>query len=548
MAESPTSSELLRQYMSPAVRGAMVDAILAALGTGDDLSRANSRAVFGQLSLTSASGRYLDRRAGNAGFLRPEGVGLPDSVFRTLAIVTAARKQVVSVLLDVMEVFYTAEGTRAFATGTGAEPYPLADGDVLSLVLDGRTEVSVVFAAPDFTSIGAATAAEVAAAVTRQARTFSPDAFAVEHYDYGSGDTFVRLFSGAKGPVSSVQVTGGRAQAVLRFPAAVPTTQTPAAPATEWGIAVQPSGSVWLTWAGGTDPSLGRVAAGDYVSIFGAGFRAANRGSFAVEGVADGPVGTGHVAFANLSAVDEPVPVAMAADTDVEFWAPVRSGVMSRGRYATVFEADPGVISAFLPATTTVTGRGPTQAAYVHDPLIVTAEFLGPYAYDPSAPFVVSEVSTASAQALDAGQSYGTVAAADSSPFPDGVGFLVFGYGTALQEGPVRYLGRPGGQILVLDPSYRFLLGHPAGSDVSLVSRLGPPAPAADGGSYQLYATGTSAGRIYAERLLGDISAAGVALDVTVLYPGDAGLGNQGLPKAGARVSDAVYVWGGDPP
>jgi len=549
VAESPNSFELLRQYMSPAVQGRMVDAVLGALATGDDLTRGNAKAIFDQLFLTSAVGRYLDRRAGNVGFLRPSGVGMLDDTFRRLAIITTARKQVTSILLHILEVFYGAESTRAFLVSAESEPYALQDGDTLSFVLDNRQEVQVIFKSSDFTDIAVATAREIASAITRRIRKYSPDALALalDYYDPSTGDTAVQVFSGSKGPTSSIRVTGGRAQNVLRFPSPALTTQTAGAPATQWNLQVQPSGEVWLTWAAGTNPSLNKTEAGNYVNIFGTGFQAVNRGSFVLKEVVDGAVNVAHVVFDNQSANNEPVPVVMAADNDVQFWISAAASILSIARPATVFEVDRHTIKAFLPATTTVTERRPKKAGYLHA-LASDTDFLGPYAFDPSSRFVISEVASVLGQTLDAGQTYSVVSVSDSSNFPDGTGFLVFGYGTDRQEGPVRYLARPGSAALLLDPSHQFQYSHFASEDVALVSRRGPPVLDPDGGDYQFYATGTVAGRIYAEQLLGDTAAAGITLDIEVVYPGDVGLGNAGLGAAGTRVSDEVYVWGGDPP
>jgi hypothetical protein len=220
---------------------------------------------------------------------------------------------------------------------------------------------------------------------------------------------------------------------------------------------------------------------------------------------------------------------------------------MATGRYAITFEADADTVLAYLPATTTVTEREQTRAAY---PQLDSAagDYPGPYIYDMAAQYVLSSVSTTLAQTIDEGQSYTAIAVADATQFPDEVGYLIFGFGTARQEGPIRYLARPGSALLLEDPSYRFQNTFLPTDDVTLLSHRGPADLDPRGGDYQFYATGTAAGRLYAEGLLVAMTAAGVDLVATVLYPGDVGLGNAGLPKTGARVSEAVTVWGGDPP
>lgn len=537
------SFQLLKQYMGIGVQGPIVDSLLEAIAVGDDLNAENIRAIFDQLFLSTASGDYLVRRAGDVGFLRPTGVGLKDSTFRRLAILTTANKQVTSVLLEILEVFYTPENTRALMEGAGVEPFALQDGDTLQVVIDG-TEATLTFPEEGFTNIAAATAAEVVFSITRQLRNLGTDAFALESLNPTTGDRSIKIFSGARGTTGSVQVVGGRAQNELQFPTAVLTTQTATAPATQWQIQVQPGGEVRMLWVGGTDPSLEAIEIGDYVNIYGTSFDTSNRGSFEVADLDDGAVGVGYVEFRSDFAVNETV--SMAADDDVVFWRPTLRTVLSSKRYSTIFDVEDSRISAFLPATTTVTERELTEAAYLHGSY-TAEEFLGPYIFSPASKFTIAEVASTLTQTIDAGRSYQIIDVAGSLDFPDDTGYLIFGFGTSREEGPVRYLARPGSSALLLDPSYIFTNSFEVGDDVALVQSRGATSLASDGSDYQFYLTGTSPGRLYAETLLGEVAAAGINLDVTVLYPGDIGLGNAGEGDTGDKVSDKVYIWGGDP-
>ncbi|MBK7537564.1 MAG: phage tail protein [Myxococcales bacterium] len=96
----------------------------------------------------------------------------------------------------------------AFAAG-GAGPYALEAGMTLQVRIDDGPEQSISFAAADFADIGAATAAEVAAAINAQLA--------------GGRATqqgqICRLASDTEGTSSRLQVVGGTANAVLAFPA-----------------------------------------------------------------------------------------------------------------------------------------------------------------------------------------------------------------------------------------------------------------------------------------------------------------------------------------
>ncbi|HEY9657060.1 MAG TPA: hypothetical protein V6C65_01255, partial [Allocoleopsis sp.] len=101
---------------------------------------------------------------------------------------------------------------------------------------------------------------------------------------------------------------------------------------------------------------------------------------------------------------------------------------------------------------------------------------------------------------------------------------------------------------LLLDPSNVFQYNQPIGTDLTLLSANDAYDPAKDGTSYPLYVTGTALGRIYANNLIEQIAALGIGLDIVVIYPSDAGLGNAGEQTLNTDppYSDIVYVYGED--
>jgi hypothetical protein len=96
---------------------------------------------------------------------------------------------------------------------------------------------------------------------------------------------------------------------------------------------------------------------------------------------------------------------------------------------------------------------------------------------------------------------------------------------------------------LIIDPSYIFQKVHAIGTNISLVSQGYAYEPAKDGTDYQFYATDIVSGRIYAEELIALVSATGIRVVITILYPEDIGLG-----KWGDVVNSEKYqIWGDDP-
>jgi hypothetical protein len=178
----------------------------------------------------------------------------------------------------------------------------------------------------------------------------------------------------------------------------------------------------------------------------------------------------------------------------------------------------------------------------------------GPFTYNTKDGIAITDTEKAITTQLDKGRSYQSFAMAvsvgDPTPamdFPDTIGYLVFDFGFQDQVGPVKYLGRLSGSELLLDASFKFPNTILPGSMVTLLSQRSPWTPAANVHPGNFYATGSAAGRIAAQQTIDQITGAGLQVDVDVIYPGDRGLGGEGLPDRNAeKITDAVSVWGGD--
>jgi hypothetical protein len=124
---------------------------------------------------------------------------------------------------DTLDVQIDGGGTQtatflatAGATESGnAQPFALANGDTLTVKIDGGSTQTITFLTGSFVSIGAATALEVAAVIN--AGIVGAKATVT------SGGTKVTITSDKRGTASSVEVTGGTANAVgkLNFPTSV---------------------------------------------------------------------------------------------------------------------------------------------------------------------------------------------------------------------------------------------------------------------------------------------------------------------------------------
>ena len=677
MARQTTPEEeykRLRSLLNPAIQGPNTDAILWAIANGAAAYLVNNiESTHDQVYITTAVERYLDQRLADFNLVRPPNVGLSDEVFRSIGINVVNRKQVRDLLMKLLEAMFGTETTRATAKSSVLEPYSLLDGDTLSVQFDGGEDLFVTFDSSQFQNINAATAQEVADAITRSLRKQGKGGSAFAKDD-GNGP-YVVVISNTLGPSSSVTIKGGRAQNILKFPDIRPTTATLS---TQWTVSIVSGGFLRFTWTGGSDPSLAKVRVGDYVNIYGSAFHPKNKGTFDVLTVKGGAI---NVAYFEISNPDGQAETQVqGTDSAVLFFSPSRQNLSDKTRYAAVYQSESRLLQVFIPATTKVVRRSRIGAAHIHGPATIVTEtydagknqvidvvcpakasisngsyFLfsstfanyavyfdttgtnsvvpsvpgrtnvrvnlatsstaiqvakalaaqldalslvsclepstssvrvvneavgavtaasnfnvtglsisvyqagvnssttttsvidpneglpdtyGPYIYDTFQPFVVSNKSTVSTVQFT--PATGTLLqVSNSSTIPDEQGYLIIGYGTSHQEGPVPYIARPSSGTLLLNPSYRIKNIHPIGTDVSFLESNSPIVVGQDGSNYPFYITDIVSGRLYAEELINTVVATGINVVITILYPSDEGLGLWGTED-----SDKLMVWG----
>ena len=516
--EKDAAYKLLRAFLNKAIRGPNTDAILKALsGPSADLIY-NAQAVHDNLFIISSEGRFLDQRLADRGLTRPTNIGLSDDDFKKIGIEVTTRKQVRDLISQILEAVYGFEYTRAFAKAGAVEPYALQDGDTISVSFDDADSVSIRFESSQFQSISNATAQEVADAITRGLRAKGRQGFGTVFND-GLGD-YVVLVSPTIGPSSTVTVTGGRAQNELKFPEIKGTTQDAS---TQVTLTLLAGGIVRATWTGGAAPSFGKVSSGDYAIFTGTGFDPDNRGTFQVVEAVGGIVNEAYVDFINPLGMAETVTI--GAPENMTFFNPKRETITSKPTFSAAYQTESRVLEVYLPVLTRIVRRERIDAAYLFDTIPPNPqEQVGSFLYDTTFPYTYSTTSTTTSNLVDS--STGTlIEVSDSSQFPDQSGFVVFGMGTDKEEGPVPYLSRPSNNTIRISPLYNFKNFHPAGTDITLISRNAPVQVDPSGEDYAVYLTDISGGRKYAEELINTVSATGIKILLVLVYPGPIGLG-----------------------
>jgi hypothetical protein len=515
-----TAKELLRKNLIPTIRGKNTDIILESLAQSAGILLKNVEAVNDQIFIATATGKFLDNLLAGKNIIRPASLGIEDDVFREIGIEITNRKQVRDLINNILEIIYGPEYTRAQVFSNQVEPYSLQNNDKIIVQFDDGKPVELIFSSSDFSNITIATAQEVADAITRNLRNQGISGFATTRNDgYGA---FVVLSSPSTGPSSAIRVLGGRAQNILQFPSP---RATSADFSTQWDIEIKQGGIVRMTWTAGVNPSIGKVKAGDYVNIFGGGFFAENQGTFTIKKSQGGSVNNAYIEFENLEA--SPQVATQGTNNAVLFFNPQRITITDYPAYASSFHTQTRTLQIFLPALTRVVRRERIGAAHLNDaPPIVLSDVTGdagPYLWDITKPFTITKYSSELIKKVDF-STQNILEVADSTSFPDEAGFFVLGFGTALEEGPIPYVGRPSPSTILLNPSYKIKNVHQSGTDITLIGSNTPYTPESDGSDYGAYITDVVGGRIWAQELIDFVAAAGINLVFTVLYPDPIGL------------------------
>lgn len=527
----------LRSYLNPYLKGKNVDAVLKALATQSAYLVNTVQAVNDSLYIVTAQGNYLDLRLADYGIVRDPTIGLGDDVFREIGIQVKNRKQVRDLINQILDAVFGDAFVKATSSAQNFEPYHLQDGDTLIINFDGANTSTITFNASSFTNIAAATAQEVANAISIGLSNLGVSGSAIVNND-GNGN-YVQLISSTIGASSSITVLGGRAQNILFFPSSVPAGGNFS---TQWTISIQSGGLLRFTWSGGANPNLGVVEPLQYVNIFGGGFASSsNEGSFSIVKSQGGDVNQAYFEINNPTGSTGIV--TQGTNDAIQFFTPVRETILNKSYYAAVYQTEANILQIFMPATTQVIKRSRIGSAHLHGdslpdsgPSLPTT--LGPYIFDTQQGFVVGTTSTVLTEDVN-GESSHVITVSDSSNFPDSTGYIVIGYGTESQE-VVPYIARPSNGTLLISPAYFIQQDHPSGSSVMYITQKAPITLPSDGTYYQPYLTDTASGRVYAQNLIDTIIAAGVTVVYTILYPNPIGLGGWENPIA----DEVAYVYG----
>ena len=143
----------------------------------------------------------------------------------------------------------------------------------------------------------------------------------------------------------------------------------------------------------------------------------------------------------------------------------------------------------------------------------------GPYMWDAAAPYVISSLTSNVQQQVKAGSIIRTLQVTGPNNIPDAEGFVIFGFGTEKEEGPIRYLYKPTANSLQMDPAYTFKFTHDIGDAVTVIRRKGAHVMSGSAAEYPLYITDPGIARETLKAVMTEVKSVGIFINFIVRYP-----------------------------
>lgn len=141
----------------------------------------------------------------------------------------------------------------------------------------------------------------------------------------------------------------------------------------------------------------------------------------------------------------------------------------------------------------------------------------GPFMFDPTAIYSIRQTSSTITTTLLQGSNQAIpLPLVDASGFPSPavgkVEYFVLGFGTPLEEGPIKYFSRPSNLSLIVDPTYTFRFQHLPGETIHYVVNQGYE-PRDDGSDYATFLTENRITSEIIQELIQKIKAGGLVYE-----------------------------------
>jgi hypothetical protein len=337
-----------------------IKALLYSLAEGDGFIDSQVDAVADNSIVVTASGKYLDRLGSLYGVGRGRATGVQDDDFQKIVpIVGNNPKQIITTLQKVIDRMYGPYATHANTTCSAPAPYNLSGGPKLRVRVDDK-EIEVTFKPSDAISIEKTTAQEVATAISErsQGRIIGSVVSNVR-----TGEEFVNLRTKTMGSQGFIQVLGGEAQGVLRFPEIRHTRQGIATYNVERHLGTDEMNYKFVSGISPAGRTAG-VRVGDHVIISSdSGFHENNCGTFKVSFVEEDSF-----RILNPRGVVES-DITHQNEDDFVFYKPDMGNILLNSRPATILHTDLRELTVILPVTSPIVKRTLRGSHHFHSGL-----------------------------------------------------------------------------------------------------------------------------------------------------------------------------------
>lgn len=383
--------DFLKQFISNFIIAAgnkNANSLLESLADEMDKLQKVAIDVTDQLTISTASSIYLDKRLAEVGITRPPELGMDDLAFKKMGIQIDAAKQITESLHDVLSTFYGDEAVRASIVSTVPAPYDIEEGDDLIFELEDGIQRIFTVDISLFENPSQTKAEEIVDSLTRFIRNLGYDGYAQTITDTTTNEKYVKIFGGAKGPYGCVKINGGKLQSKLEFPLLRATEL--AINNTVWEITRNIGNTYRFRWTSGPQPLLSKVFAGDSVLIYGPQFETSGfKGTFKVKKVRPASPAPAYnsgyfeididgLQVLKSSAPDVAPPMNTLTETyqitltqalfgDLKFFISRKSTPYNQQRYALAWEAENAKLKIYLPAITQVIKRDLEGSGHLHN-------------------------------------------------------------------------------------------------------------------------------------------------------------------------------------
>jgi len=207
----------------------------------------------------------------------------------------------------------------------------------------------------------------------------------------------------------------------------------------------------------------------------------------------------------------------------------VRVRITDLPQRTVLYQIDEGEILIELPAVVPTLRRTLKGSHHFHadstiEPAVAPSNTVwqGSFLYSTNEqPYLVTQTKAILEQEILKGSVISQITVSDTTGFPATGGNLIFNWGKADEEQPVKYIAVSNNKTLLIDPGHSFSDTHAIGAEVNVLDpqQATPYAPRTNGDDFGIYLTSPANARSLVQEILESLTAAGISVRFLILLP-----------------------------